>query len=77
VEEILKDPTYSDMYKNVEEQPSHLVQMANKFLYLCKRNIWRMVIPEGFKFEDMFAIHNAIHQANNYYGHGGVELTHK
>ena len=53
VEQILKDPTYAELYKKVQQQPIHLVQVANKFLYLCRRNTWRMVIPEGFRFEGM------------------------
>ena len=77
VEQILKDPTYLDLYKKIQQQPIHLVQIANKFLYLCKRNSWRMVIPEGFKFEGMSVIHNLINQAYNNCGYGDVELTYK
>ena len=44
VEPILKDPTYLHLYKKVQQQPIHLVQIANKFLYLCKRNTWRKVV---------------------------------
>jgi len=77
VEQILKDPTNSDLCKKVRQQSIHLVQIANKSLSLCERNTWRMVIHEGFKFEGMSEIHNVIHQAYNNWGHGGVELTHK
>jgi len=34
-----------------------------------------MVIPEGFRFEGMSAMHNLMNQAHNNCGHCGVELT--
>ena len=77
VDQILIDPTYSDIYKRVQQGPIHLVQVANRFLYLCRRNTWRMVIPEGFKMEGMSAIHYLINQAHNNCGHGGTEKTYK
>ena len=77
VEQTLKDPSYSALYRKVQQQPIHLVQIANKFRFLCKKNTWRMVIPEGFKFEGMSATQNLINQARNNCGHGGMELTYK
>jgi len=74
---ILQDPTYSDLYKKVQQQHIQLVQIANKFLYLYKRNPCRTVIPEGFKFEGTSAIYNLIDQAHNSWGHAGVELTYE
>ena len=74
---MMKDPTYSALYKRVRQQPMHLVQIANKFLYMCRRNTWKMVILEGFKFEGMLAIHNLINQGHNNCGHGDVDLTYK
>ena len=36
--QMLKDPTYPNLYKRVQQQHINLVQIANKLLYLCRRN---------------------------------------
>jgi len=77
VEQILKDTTYLVLYKEVQNQPIHLVQIVNEFLYLCKRNTCRMVITEGFRFEGISLIQNLVNQAHNSCGHSGVQLTYK
>jgi len=73
-----KDNLYKDIYKRARDGEKILtLQSKDKFLYILKRAIWKLVFPTGLKIRSKSAQGHLLQLAHAYTGHGGLDRTYQ
>jgi len=73
-----KDNLYKDIYKRATDGEKILtIQYKDKFLYILKRAIWKVVIPTCLKIRSKSAKEHLLQLAHAYTGHGGLDRTYQ
>jgi len=76
VEYMEKDKLYKDIYKRTRDGEKVLtIQYKDKFLYILKRAIWKLIIPTELKIRSKSGQEHLLQLAHAYIGHGGLDRT--
>ena len=76
VECMEKDKLYKDIYKRASDGEKILtIQCKDKFLYILKTAICKLVIPTGLKIRCKSAHQHLLPLVYPYTGHGGLDRT--